>query len=132
MSKLIEIGKKYTSNGRPVTIRYVDGKDARFPVLAEFEDGGVGCFSPEGHYSNPLASAYDLVEVSPYADWKIDQKIIVSDDGVMRLKRYFAGVRKDGVCLAWDGGATSWSISPGKEPLPWKHARLPTPEELGD
>ena len=132
MSKLIEMGKKYTSNGEPVTIRYVDGKNASYPVLAEFEDGGVAIFSAEGEYGSQESSVYNLVEVSPYADWKIDQKIMVSEDGVRWDRRYFAGVHESGCCLAWTSGATSWTQGSIPATTQWEYARLPTPEELGE
>jgi hypothetical protein len=126
----ITMGKKYTSNGRPVIIRYVDGKNTRYPVLAEFEDGAVEFFSASGACSDLTPSEYDLVEVSPYADWKIDQKIMVSEDGEDWRKRHFAGVDEEGCPLAWVTSSTSWADRP--EHIKWNYARLPTPEELGD
>ena len=133
MSKLIEMGKKYTSNGKPVTIRYVDGKAKEYCVGAEFENGDIRLFSSTGESIIGKPSRLDLVEVSPYAGWKIGQRIMVSIDGVTWCKRYFAGI--DGVggyALTWANGATSWSRDIHRASMAWKYARLPTPEELGE
>ena len=44
-----------------------------------------------------------------YADWPIDAKVWVWDDGKTKSKRYFAGIHEDGRPMAWVGGSTSWS-----------------------
>jgi len=125
----IELGKSYTSNGEPATIRYIDGKSPDFPVLAELPDGTIRHFTAEGKHNITMPSKFDLVEVSPYADWEIDQKVMVSDDGVLWRKRYFAGVNSEGKPIVFYDGATSWSTS---EKLLWPLIRLPTAEELGE
>ncbi|WP_298752119.1 hypothetical protein [uncultured Arcobacter sp.] len=61
-----------------------------------------------------------LVEVSPYEDWKIDDKIEVSDDGIKWRKRHFAGINGNGNPIAWADGTTSWSAS---DSYSWKYAR---------
>jgi hypothetical protein len=62
-------------------------------------------------HSNKEESCLDLIEVSPYADWKIDDKILVWEDTFAddKAKRYFAGLNKDGSPLVYNNGTTSWS-----------------------
>jgi hypothetical protein len=55
----------------------------------------------------------DLVEVSPYADFKVDDKVLVNDgEDKCWYKRYFAGIDSDtGEALAFLDGKTSWGRS---------------------
>jgi hypothetical protein len=53
---------------------------------------------------------FNLVEINPYADWKIDDKVLVWNDPLYKKRRYFAGtVSDDGKPMVFDDGATSWS-----------------------
>jgi len=54
----------------------------------------------------------DLIEVSPYADFKIDDKVLVWDEEYKKEykhKRYFAGISKDGKPTTWLDGRTSFN-----------------------
>ena len=63
-----------------------------------------------------------IEEVSPYADWPIDAKILVADsDKGPKRKRYFAGVSTNGKPMGWISGGTSWSESHTYE---WDYAEL--------
>jgi hypothetical protein len=53
----------------------------------------------------------DLIEISPYEDFKIDDKVLVWDDENDKVKAYFAGVNKDGHPMTWDGRRTSFTES---------------------
>lgn len=53
-----------------------------------------------------------LVEVSPWEDFKVDDKVLVScDENGQWHKRYFAGISDDGYPMTFQGGATSWSAT---------------------
>ena len=66
-----------------------------------------------------------IEEVSPYADWPIDAKILVWDEGeTTRHKRHFAGVSKDCKPMSWVSGGTSWSNELNRPPVIWDHAEL--------
>lgn len=54
-----------------------------------------------------------LFEVSPYVDWKIDDKVIVTGSDGEGRRRYFAGMKNDKPCY-YRGGKTSWSATPGE------------------
>ena len=55
-------------------------------------------------------SILDLVEVSPYADWKIDDKVVVWDNKLFIFDRHFAGVdEKSGDIIVYPEGRTSWT-----------------------
>jgi len=70
-----------------------------------------GCFHPALVRETPL----DLIEVSPYEDWKIDDKVIFwNNDGkfdniIYEEKGYFAGLDHKGRPTVFNNGATSWS-----------------------
>lgn len=128
MSK-ISMDKKYTLNGAPVRILCVDANN-EYPVagLVKYPDGSE-CLE-EFDSDGKIAAGNDyLVEVSPYADWKIDDKIEVSADGEEWVKRHFAGIDNDGNCLCYNNGLTSWSkhIWENGEPCVshWAYARKP-------
>ena len=66
-----------------------------------------------------------IEEVNPYADWPIDAKILVWDEGeTTRHKRHFAGVSKDCKPMSWVSGGTSWSNELNRPPVIWDHAEL--------
>lgn len=53
-------------------------------------------------------SSLDLVEVTPYDDWKIDDKVIAFDDDG-EYNYYFAGLDGLGRTCVFSDGSTSWS-----------------------
>lgn len=69
-----------------------------------------------------LSEEYE--EPLSYADWKIDDKVEVSDDGEHWHRRYFAGVDADGKPLTWADGTTSWTRKNNEKCTTlWKCAR---------
>jgi hypothetical protein len=60
-------------------------------------------------YANRFYEANIIKEISPYANWPIDAKVLVWGENKNKNKRYFAGIHEDGRPMAWIGGATSWS-----------------------
>jgi len=135
MKNKVEMGKQYKSSspdglfyGR--AFRRVLAVDCAgdYPVAIELADGRVEQFTEYGHYFlGNTGHQLDLIEVSPYADFKTDDKVMVSDDCVKWYKRYF-GKEIDGVAYCFGEGRTSWI---GDISLyPWKYYRRPTEEEL--
>jgi hypothetical protein len=53
----------------------------------------------------------DLIEVSPYADFKIDDKVFVWDEKEYKVKRHFAGISELGEPLTWRDGLTSFTTN---------------------
>lgn len=108
-----ESGKQYKCNGKHVKILCVDrpGQIEGQPVVAVDEKGSVFFFTADGIYNvSRLASTYDLVEVKPYADFKVDDPVLVRYESKEdELRRYFAGVDKDGRPTVFVDGRTSWS-----------------------
>lgn len=71
-----------------------------------------------------------LIDIGEYlgiVDWskvEVDTPILVSFDGCNWFKEYFAKVQNDTV-YAFDGGATSWSVSNKKYCVTsWRYAKL--------
>jgi hypothetical protein len=56
-------------------------------------------------------SCLDLIEVSPYADFEIDDKVLVWDDGEEKQKAHFAGIGSSGNPKVWIEGKTSFTGS---------------------
>lgn len=130
----IDMNKKYrTRCGYPVRILCVDVNNAN-PVVAAitFPDGldVIHTFSCAGAGINIYM---DLIEVSPWEDFKKDDKVMVSEDGEEWLRRYFA-YEKDDVAYIYRNGATSWTSGGADEEwiTTWNYCRKPTKEELGE
>lgn len=132
----ISMDKKYrTRNGRAVRVLCVDRKCDEFPVVAAVlsSDGKetIHTFTAEGKYAlGDHKTPTDLVEVSEWDDFKIDDLVMVrnTDDGAWNL-RHFAGV--DSKCdrpSTWVDGTTSWTANRSKSI--WIYCRKPTEEEL--
>ena len=62
-----------------------------------------------------------IEEASPYADWPIDAKILVWDEGKTKDKRHFAGITPEGHPKAWNDGYTSWTTNTWSS---WDYAEL--------
>lgn len=129
----IEMGKKYRCrDGMPATVLAV-GLNAQLPVVFvrhSSPNENVICVSADGLWGT-MPSGIDLVEIGPYDDFKIDEKVMVSHGGIAWFKRHFAGVDEDGQPTAFDNGSTRWS-KPDYDPTRWNYCRRPTPEELGE
>jgi len=128
---MINMTKKYrTRDGRYVRVLCVD-REGTQPVVAlvKYTDGTecLAAFDADGKYRG-VPSDFDLIEVGPYEDFKIDEPVMVSDtsDGCWE-PWHFAGVNERGRPLTWSNGGTSWSTNVYVE---WKFCRRPTEEEL--
>ena len=129
---MITMDKKYRCrDGVPVTVLAV-GLNAHGSVVAVRHNINsvdvVITLTSDGRWGN-YDHQCDLIELSPYDDFKVDDKVMVSRDGEVWFKRYFAGVDKDGKPTAFCDGATSW-VKTKASPIRWKYCRRPTPEEL--
>ena len=111
---MIDLNKQYrTRDGRSVRILCIDRKSIGGDMV-------VGLVEKENYEtlmtwnaSGQQRSSYDdldLVEVSPYEEFKIDDKVLVKYNYEKNWhKRHFAGVDTDGRPLAFIDGKTSWS-----------------------
>ena len=124
----ISMDKKYTLDGKPFTVLTVT-KPGAFSVVGYTADGSLYRFTCDG---NVKYSTTGLVEVSPYADFVIDEKVMVrNSDSENWTRRLFSGMDKNtGLALAsrytkWIREATG--CSPG-----WNQCRRPTAEELSE
>lgn len=130
--QLIEMHKKYkTRDGHPVRILCVDciGKNFAFPVIALVKntegEEHIEQYMPDGHYHKNHEDDLDLIEVQPWEDFKIDDPVLVSDDGECWYKRHFAGIGCNGRPTAFNDGATSFTT-----PIPtliteWNYCKKP-------
>jgi hypothetical protein len=121
---MIDLNKKYTlRNGIPVDLHAIlDGfvigsyrhRNARCAITCCAEDGAF--------YNNKDTSNFDMIEVSPYADFVIDDKVIVWDEYLpQRMHRqHFAGVTEHGRPQTWEYGRTSFSTKDGVKNS-WDH-----------
>ena len=134
----IEMGKNYrTRDGHSVRVLCVDanlGDTNRVdPVVAIIRDTEHGdrlvSMSASGKWNADLTSScYDLIEVGPYDDFKIDEPVMVSDvHDINFVPQHFAGVAPDGKPTTWQNGGTSWTTTSS---IRWRYCRRPTPEEL--
>lgn len=109
---------------------------------AEIEDDTLFFFVNERDYLCPFSprvpvkctcfeekdQLIDMAEYLGIVDWSkvpVDTPILVKDFKHYNWeKRYFAKVQ-NGTIFAWDGGATSWSVSNDKTCFTsWRHAKL--------
>lgn len=68
-------------------------------------------WTEEGKYFvNKVDSDLDLIESSPYDDWKEDDKVWVKDKRGHWIARHFSRVDEDGIPLVFRNGSTSFTI----------------------
>lgn len=128
---MIDPTRKYvTRSGLAVRrVLCLDRAHHAFPVVAEMENGDVMTYTLDGNSSSK--HSLDLIEVSPYADFMIDEPVMVrtSSDSVWS-KGHFAGVGADGRATTWYCGTSSWSTFDKDTRSSWKECRRPVAEEL--
>jgi len=113
---IISMDKQYkTRRGRDVLLLTTNGKRASSAVVAILEHGkdneAVVTYYANGKLLSTNTHDLDLIEVSPFEAFEIDDKVWVWDeDMTIASPRHFAGVRTDGYPLTWADGKTSFSI----------------------
>lgn len=68
-------------------------------------------WSVNGNYMDEPTES-DLIEISPYEDFKIDDKVLVWDgfqSEKYKTKAHFAGIDEDGNPMTWNNGQTSFT-----------------------
>ena len=92
-----------------------------YPFFIQLETGEVHTVDLNLFFYNDSSHPY-IEEDTPYADWPIDCKVLVWDDGYTDEKqcRHFAGVGNYGKPRTWVNGNTSWSTD---EMIAWDHAK---------
>jgi len=116
-NKTISMDKKYrTGDGSDVRILCTDKKHPVYTVVALIKAENIDIletFTSEGKcFKNKSPSSYDLIELTPYDDFKIDDKVLVSNASTnpkYMYKGYFAGVTKEGLPTTWVSGLTSFT-----------------------
>lgn len=112
---MIDINKKYkTRDGRAARILCTDRKSLHHTVVAlvtKHDNLEVPrSYTKDGYYysSGKTPTDHDLVECTPYEDFKIDDKVLVSEDGTHWYNRHFSH-EKDGKPYCFDFGAISFT-----------------------
>lgn len=119
----ISMDKKYTRDGEPFIVLTVT-KPGNWPVLGYTPNGSTYSFSSDG-----IGVLVSLVEVSPYADFVIDEKVMVRNHQTHCWQpAHFAGV-DSGLALGWSSGATKWTSDSASL---WQQCRRPTADELAE
>ena len=100
--------KEYkTADGQEVRIYATDG-NASYPVHGARRcklGWVVESWTANGICSgNDRSSGIDLVEISKWDDFNIDDRVVVWDDQNRKYNRYFAGVDEDGKATAFVSG----------------------------
>lgn len=128
---MIDMNKKYkTRSGLPVRVLCIDAKNTAFPVvtlIAEKNSERVETYTSTGNaFIDYKESTYDLIEVSPYEDFKVDDLCVVTSSTGTKRFRYFAEQRNN-IAYCFDMGRTSIT---GNEKNFWEQCRKATPEEI--
>ena len=69
---------------------------------------------------------FDIAEELGNVDWmavKVDTPVLVSSDGIIWHRRYFAKAGYGDVYV-WNNGATSWSSKDNKDVTAWAYIKL--------
>lgn len=100
-----------TRGGMPVRILCVNRKDRQSVVGLATTSEGLDCVEtwyPDGVYRNDKSpSGMDLVEVSPYSNFKTDDPVLALLSDKTRIRAHFAGLDAKGKPKVWNDGRTS-------------------------
>ena len=129
---MIEMSKKYkTRSGLPVRVLATDIK-SQYPVIAVVYDQETGCESTisvanTGSYIEDEENPLDLIEVTPYDDFKEDDLCVVWNGKNKKVFRYFHKINSRGKAVCFCFGQTSFHTY---DVTPWEFCRKPTEEEI--
>lgn len=126
----ISMEKKYrTRDGKPARVLCVDSGFKDHPVIAIISGNFIHSFTEDGFlHKDKCHYDIDLIEDTPYADFKIDEPVMVKDAiNQTWLRGHFAGVNSNGSPTVWAGGGTSWTACFTQY---WEECRRPTEQEL--
>jgi len=134
MKNKVEMGKQYKSSAPNglfggAAFRRVLAVDCAgdYPAAIELGDGRIINFTENGYFLDVKSDhQYNLIEVSPYADFKTDDKVMVSNDGIRWHPRHFDEEMYE-VAWCFNEGGTSWTREGS---CLWNYCRRPTEEEL--
>lgn len=102
-------------------------KEDKFGMVSRTQSSAIRMHYPDGRFILGEEHAYDLIEVGPYDDFKVDDPCMFSMDGECWHRRHFAGVGSLGLPMSFTCGKTSWTTDTKDS---WNHCRRPTEEEL--
>ena len=129
---MIELGKKYkTRSGLPVRILCNDLKYDGYTVIAAVYNPGAGYESTmsvtnTGSYIDEEENPLDLIEVTPYADFKEDDLCVVWKEKNNKFFRYFSHA-ENGTAKCFALGCTSYTTV---NTSIWSNCRKATDEEI--
>ena len=129
---MIEAGKTYKTRGGEEAVIYATDGVGNHPIHGAIS-GRMHTWMLDGRYSTiPMAvSELDLVLEPSYADFKIDEPVMVRDLRGLRqwVKHHFAGVNHKGKPTTFACGYKSWSNTDATRTV-WDECRRPTEDEL--
>lgn len=134
MKKLTKESKVKTRNGFPARIICDDARGG-YPFVALLKGGDeevTRWYTDEG-IDSCGGPDFDLIEVSAYDDFKIDDPVMVRDTLYGWVPRYFAGIDSGGRPKVFAGGATSFTgtfLPDKKRYAIYDECRRPTEAEL--
>ncbi len=111
----VSMDKKYEPKNKQFTCEIITiSLNNEFPVAIKCTDKSghqtIKQYKENGQYYFNMPSDYDLIEVSTYADFKIDDKVVVWDSASsIKLNRHFAGISDSGKPMAFAEGMTSFT-----------------------
>lgn len=124
---MISMDKTYkTADGQPMRVLCIDANGV-YPVISLCVSGVALMHRADG--TQYFDERFNLIEVGPYDDFKIDEKVMVRDTNHEDWRqRLFRGINaKDGRAHACQ--LSSWTKDK-RDPSVWHQCRRPTAEEL--
>lgn len=128
---IVSMDNHYTLNNQTFTVLTVT-KAGECCVLGHTPDGQAHEFRADGTTRHGYHVNHSLVEMIPYAEFNIDDKVMVrdSEDGYWQ-RAYFAGVTHTGIPQTWSRDRTGW-VCRNNEVMLWNYCRKPTSAELSE
>lgn len=122
-----------TTGGDPVRILCVDRKNSQSVVGLLTLSTGLDCVEtwyPDGVYrTDKSPSGMDLVEVSPYSNFKMDDPVLALLSDETRIRAHFAGLGAKGKPKVWKGGRTSLTAYGPEDTISVVHCE-PYPKDM--
>ena len=113
---MIDMTKKYrTKENKEVRIYATDGAGEHCIHGAISEDTGgwrYALWTRNGEFiSKTTGSLDDIIEISPYDGWQVDDPIRVWNNAADKMRAHFKGISPQGLPQVWADGKTSWTAS---------------------
>ena len=118
----------YRNGDKPFSVTEIVMTDGEVCYVSVTENEGIFIHQPDGKIMIRSCSVYDLIPYEPYADFKIDDEVNVTDfKDNDPIQAHWSGLDENGKPTTFAGGKTSFTSSEDDQLYVWNFCQKAAP-----